>query len=73
MRYASGEGARANTSLNVMNGQTMNLGPAVTRFCQPLYRFAYSLTRNELVALDLTQQTFLTLAQHAHQIRATTS
>ena len=53
-----------------MIGQTINLEAAVTNFYQPLYWFAYSLTRNEAEALDLTQQTFLILTQHAHQIRA---
>ena len=53
-----------------MIGQPINLEAAVTSFYQPLYRFAYSLTRNEAEALDLTQQTFLILTQHAHQIRA---
>ena len=48
----------------------MDLEAAVTHFYQPLYRFAYSLTRNESEALDLTQQTFLLLTRHAHQIRA---
>jgi RNA polymerase sigma-70 factor, ECF subfamily len=53
-----------------MIGQTINLEAAVASFYQPLYRFAYSLTRNEAEALDLTQQTFLILTQHADQIRA---
>jgi RNA polymerase sigma-70 factor, ECF subfamily len=52
-----------------MIGQTINLEAAVASFYQPLYRFAYSLTRNEAEALDLTQQTFLILTQHVHQVR----
>jgi RNA polymerase sigma-70 factor, ECF subfamily len=51
--------------------QRINLEMAVERFYQPLYRFAYGLTRNnEAEALDLTQQTFLRLVQHGHQLRA---
>jgi RNA polymerase sigma-70 factor, ECF subfamily len=51
--------------------QRINLKRAVERFYQPLYRFAYGLTRNnEAEALDLTQQTFLRLVQHGHQLRA---
>ncbi len=38
-------------------------------FYQPLYRFAYSLARNETEAADLTQQAFLVLAQHRNAIR----
>jgi len=53
-----------------MMGQTINLEAAVASFYQPLYRFAYSLTRNEAAALDLTQQTFLILTRHVHQIKA---
>lgn len=51
--------------------QRIDLKMAVERFYQPLYRFAYGLTRNnEAEALDLTQQTFLRLVQHGHQLRA---
>ena len=53
-----------------MTGQAINLEVAVMNFYQPLYRFAYGLTRNEAEALDLTQQTFLLLAQHARAIKA---
>ena len=35
----------------------------------PLFRFAASLVRNESDAADLVQQTFLKLAENAHQIR----
>ncbi|MBV9490849.1 MAG: sigma-70 family RNA polymerase sigma factor [Verrucomicrobia bacterium] len=43
---------------------------AAERFYHPLYLFAYGLTRNQAEALDLTQQTFLRLAQRGHQLRA---
>ncbi len=39
----------------------------VTRYCQLLYRFAYSLTRMEADASDLTPQTFYTWAAKGHQ------
>jgi RNA polymerase sigma-70 factor, ECF subfamily len=48
---------------------TINLEMAVGQHHQPLYRFAYGLTRNETDAWDLTQQTFLRLAQHGHRLR----
>jgi RNA polymerase sigma-70 factor (ECF subfamily) len=50
--------------------RTINLQMAVGHFCQPLYRFAYGLTRNETEAWVLTQQTFLRLARHDHPRRA---
>ena len=41
----------------------------VTRCYQPLYQFAFSLTRSEADACDLTQQTFYVLATKGHQVR----
>jgi RNA polymerase sigma-70 factor, ECF subfamily len=41
----------------------------VEQFYEPLYRFAYSLTRSEADACDLTQHAFLVLAQKGDQIR----
>ncbi len=49
----------------------LNLEAVVGRFYASLYRFALSLTKNEVEAGDLTQQTFFILAQRAHQIRDT--
>src|SRR5207245_6220992 len=40
----------------------------VTRYYQPLYQFAYSLTRTEADASDLTQQTFYIWAAKGHQL-----
>jgi RNA polymerase sigma factor (sigma-70 family) len=37
----------------------------------PLYQFAFSLTRDESDACDLTQQTFCTWAAKGHQLRDT--
>src|ERR1039457_5593762 len=41
----------------------------VVRFYQPLYQFAFSLTRAEADACDLTQQTFYVWATKGHQLR----
>src|SRR5271170_6370379 len=43
----------------------------VARFYAPLYQFAFSLTRNEADACDLTQQTFTIWANKGHQLRDT--
>jgi len=41
----------------------------VSRYYSTLYQFAFSLTRNEDDACDLTQQTFYTWAHKGHQLR----
>src|SRR5205814_9021357 len=41
----------------------------VSRYYSTLYQFAFSLTRNENDAADLTQQTFYTSARKGHQLR----
>lgn len=41
----------------------------VERFYEPLYRFAYSLTRSEADAGDLTQHTFLVFAEKRAGLR----
>jgi RNA polymerase sigma-70 factor (ECF subfamily) len=41
----------------------------VERFYAPLYQFAFSLTRAEADACDLTQQTFTIWAAKGHQLR----
>lgn len=41
----------------------------VTQHYEPLYRFAFSLTRAEPDAMDLTQQTFCIWATKGHQLR----
>ena len=41
----------------------------VSKYYEPLYRFAMSLTRAEADARDLTQQTFYTWATKGHQLR----
>lgn len=41
----------------------------VARYYEPLYRFAFSLSRDEADACDLTQQTFYVWANKGHQLR----
>src|SRR5271167_2421916 len=41
----------------------------VARYYGPLYQFAFSLTRAEADACDLTQQTFYVWATKGHQLR----
>jgi RNA polymerase sigma-70 factor, ECF subfamily len=41
----------------------------VNQYYEPLYRFAFSLTRTEADAFDLTQQTFYVWATKGHQLR----
>lgn len=41
----------------------------VDEYYQPLYRFAYSLAKNEADAVDLTQQTFFRWMKKGHQLR----
>ncbi|GHB91472.1 RNA polymerase sigma factor [Cerasicoccus arenae] len=41
----------------------------VADYYQPLYRFAYSLSKNEDEACDLTQQTFLVYAEKGDSLR----
>jgi RNA polymerase sigma-70 factor, ECF subfamily len=40
----------------------------VKQYYEPLYRFAFSLARNEADACDLTQQTFYVWATKGHQL-----
>src|SRR5215467_9728653 len=50
-------------------GSGLNFDSVVARFYEPLYQFAYSLTRTEADACDLTQQTFYVWATKGHQLR----
>ena len=47
----------------------IDFGDLVTRYYQPLYQFAFTLTRSEAEASDLTQQTFYVWATKGHQLR----
>jgi len=44
----------------------------VARFYEPLFQFAFSLSRSEADACDLTQQTFYVWATKGHQLRDAT-
>ncbi|HXT10742.1 MAG TPA: RNA polymerase sigma factor [Candidatus Angelobacter sp.] len=50
-------------------GPGLNFESVVERFYEPLYQFAFSLTRSEADACDLTQQTFYVWATKGHQLR----
>jgi RNA polymerase sigma-70 factor (ECF subfamily) len=47
----------------------IDLQAIVSETYAALYRFALALAKNESEAADLTQETFLILAKHQHQIR----
>ena len=47
----------------------VNFEDLVAGYYQPLYQFAFSLTRNEAEACDLTQQTFCIWAAKGRQLR----
>jgi RNA polymerase sigma-70 factor (ECF subfamily) len=48
---------------------TLDFEKLVEDFYVPLYRFAFSLSRTEAEAADLTQQTFFLWATKGHQLR----
>jgi RNA polymerase sigma-70 factor (ECF subfamily) len=47
----------------------LNFESVVAHYYEPLYQFAFSLTRAEADACDLTQQTFYVWATKGHQLR----
>jgi RNA polymerase sigma-70 factor (ECF subfamily) len=47
----------------------MDFESVVARYYEPLYQFAFSLTRSEADACDLTQQTYYIWATKGHQLR----
>jgi RNA polymerase sigma-70 factor (ECF subfamily) len=49
--------------------ETLNFDEIVSAFYQPLYRFGYSLAKNEHEASDLTQQTFFIYAEKGDSVR----
>ena len=53
-----------------MDDSTMD--SLVERFYQSLYHFALSLARSEVVAADLTQETYYLWAAKGHQLRDAT-
>jgi RNA polymerase sigma factor (sigma-70 family) len=52
--------------------EIVNFENLVASYYQPLYQFAFSLTRDEPNACDLVQQTFCIWANKGHQLRDTT-
>src|SRR5882757_7187805 len=50
----------------------MDFDSLVARYYEPLYQFAFSLTRDEAESCDLVQQTFCIWANKGHQLRDTT-
>ena len=53
-------------------GDDVEFESLVARFYAPLYQFAFSLTRAEADACDLTQQTFTIWATKGHQLKDAT-
>lgn len=51
------------------NPTNLNFDEIVNAYYQPLYRFAYSLAKNEHEAGDLTQQTFFIYAEKGNSLR----
>jgi RNA polymerase sigma-70 factor (ECF subfamily) len=49
--------------------ESLDFDSLVAQFYGPLYQFAFSLTREEAGACDLTQQTFCVWATKGHQLR----
>jgi RNA polymerase sigma-70 factor, ECF subfamily len=49
--------------------ESLDFENLVARHYQPLYQFAFSLTRDEAESCDLTQQTFCIWAAKGHQLR----
>src|SRR5258707_15401724 len=49
--------------------EVMDFESLVTLYYGSLYQFAFSLTRTEAEACDLTQQTFYVWAKKGHQLR----
>ena len=47
----------------------MDFDSLVARYYEPLYQFAFSLTRDEADACDLVQQSFCIWANKGHQLR----
>jgi RNA polymerase sigma-70 factor, ECF subfamily len=49
--------------------ESMDFEILVARHYEPLYQFAFSLTRNEAESFDLVQQVFCVWANKGHQLR----
>ena len=55
---------------NSSNNPVNNIEEVVESYYKALYRFAFSLTKNEHEASDLTQQAFLIYSTKGHTIKA---
>src|SRR6266478_3994979 len=64
-----GHELRRTQSDTPMNMVSHEFGELVAEHYKPLYKFAFSLTRAEADASDLTQQTFYLWATKGHQLR----
>src|SRR5277367_139027 len=53
-------------------GESLDFESLVAGYYEPLYGFAFSLTREEADACDLVQQTFCIWANRGHQLRDAT-
>ncbi len=51
------------------DSHTLNFDEIVNAYYQPLYRFGYSLAKNEHEAGDLAQQAFFIYAEKGHSLR----
>ena len=49
--------------------ESLDFENLVAKYYEPLYRFAFSLARDEADACDLVQQTFYIWAAKGHQLR----
>lgn len=65
---------QGNDSSNIINqgGSLETIEKIVENYYQALYRFAYSLTKSQHEAADLTQQTFLIYSTKGHTIKDAT-
>ena len=52
--------------------ESVDFEKLVARYYEPLYQFAFSLTRDEADSCDLVQQTFCIWARKGHQLRDVT-
>jgi RNA polymerase sigma-70 factor (ECF subfamily) len=52
--------------------ESVDFEKLVARYYEPLYQFAFSLTRDEADSCDLVQQTFCIWARKGHQLRDAT-
>src|SRR5438876_5505998 len=59
----------SHTDAGAEQSVSLDFDNLVENYYRPLYQFAFSLTRSEPDACDLTQQTFYIWATKGHQLR----